>query len=197
MCLDKSKWTGSKVFSDTATGWGSGSCDSYLAVPTDSDTGVKVFSNFGFGAGKKRWADVSSSLDFTPSQRAVLKMEGFATNCCDGKTIVDHPGHAYSPSPTTTYHPGPAYSPSPSTTNVAEATLVDMVKRLQQEVESLRRQLAEPQKYLCEVATKFCAPGTKWIDGNCVATFDGIVSACENARPGWEWTCKGAQHCTT
>ena len=76
-------------------------------------------------------------------------------------------------------------------------TFVDLVHGLQQEVESLRKQLTEPQKYLCEVATKFCAPGTKWIDGKCVASFNGIVSACENARPGWEWTCKAAGHCMT
>ena len=89
MCLDKSKWTGSKTFSDSATGWGSGSCDSYIQVPTDSDTGVKVFNNFGFGAGKKRWADVSSCSNFTESQKNVIKMKGFTTECCDGKTILD------------------------------------------------------------------------------------------------------------
>ena len=87
--MDKSKYTGSKVFSDNAVGWGSGSCDSYLLVPTDSDTGQKTFSNFGFGAGKKRWADVSSCSNFTEKQRMVFKGEGFATNCCDGKTILD------------------------------------------------------------------------------------------------------------
>ena len=75
--------------------------------------------------------------------------------------------------------------------------LVDVVKRLQKEIENLQMQLAEPQKYMCEVATKFCAPGTKWIDGNCVATFDGIISACENERPGWEWTCRTDKRCTT
>ena len=70
-------------------GWNSASCDSYIESSTDSKTGVNTFSNFGFGAGKKRWADVSSCSNFTESQKNVIKMKGFTTECCDGKTILD------------------------------------------------------------------------------------------------------------
>ena len=41
----------------------------------------------------------------------------------------------------------------------------------------------------------FCGPGTKWIDGNCVSSYDGMKEACIKARPGWEWTCETSKVC--
>ena len=36
---------------------------------------------------------------------------------------------------------------------------------------------------------KFCGPGTNFINGSCVASYEGMLEACRHARPGYEWTC--------
>merc|ERR1711871_555508 len=61
---------------------------------------------------------------------------------------------------------------------------------------SLQKALTDSRKFLCEAATDFCGPGTKWIDGSCVSTFDGITEACKKSRPGWEWTCEPRESCS-
>jgi len=66
---------------------------------------------------------------------------------------------------------------------------------LKAELAALKNMMTNPRKYLCEAATDFCGPGTKWIDGNCVSSYDGMKEACIKARPGWEWTCETSKVC--
>jgi hypothetical protein len=73
------------------------------------------------------------------------------------------------------------------------ATECTDINALLNKVARLESMLSNP-KYLCESASDFCGPGTKWMNGNCVSTFDGILEACKKARPGWEWTCE-SQSC--
>ena len=66
VCLDRSQYTGSKSFTDSALGW-SGTCDQFISSAGDAN-GNRKFANFGFGSGKKLWADASSCSDFTEDQ---------------------------------------------------------------------------------------------------------------------------------
>jgi hypothetical protein len=34
-----------------------------------------------------------------------------------------------------------------------------------------------------------CSSGTVFKDGKCVATYDGLLQACKDARGDWGWTC--------
>ena len=89
VCLDRSQYTGSKSFTDSSIGWtGGGTCDQFISTSSD-ENGNKRFANFGFGSGKKLWADASSCSDFTEDQKSILKINSFATECCGGKTVLD------------------------------------------------------------------------------------------------------------
>ena len=88
MCLDRSQYTGSKSFTDSNIGWNGGTCDQFISTASD-ENGNKKFANFGFGSGKKLWADASSCSDFTEDQKFLLKINSFATECCGGKTVFD------------------------------------------------------------------------------------------------------------
>lgn len=57
------------------------------------------------------------------------------------------------------------------------------------ELKALRNTINNP-KYLCNSASEFCGPGSKFINGECVPSYDGMYDACKAGRPGWEWTCK-------
>ena len=87
MCLDRSQYTGSKSFTDSDLGW-SGTCDQFISSAGDN-SGNSHFANFGFGSGKKLWADASSCSDFTEAQKSIFKINSFATECCGGKTVLD------------------------------------------------------------------------------------------------------------
>ena len=84
VCLDRSQYTGSKSYTDSAIGWNGGSCDQTSLL--QATNGNKRFANFGFGSGKKLWADASSCSNFTENQKWLLNIDSFATECCGGKT---------------------------------------------------------------------------------------------------------------
>ena len=86
VCLDRSQYNGSKSFTDSNIGWNGGTCDQFISTSSD-ENGNKRFANFGFGSGKKLWADASSCSDFTEDQKWLLNIDSFATDCCGGKTV--------------------------------------------------------------------------------------------------------------
>ena len=52
--------------------------------------------------------------------------------------------------------------------------LLAKLTALENENAALQQKLAAPQKYLCEVASEFCGPGTKWMNGGCISSYDGM-----------------------
>ena len=76
----------------------------------------------------------------------------------------------------------------------SECVNLNELTNMKAELAALKNMMTNPRKYLCEAATDFCGPGTKWIDGNCVSSYDGMKEACIKARPGWEWTCESLSH---
>ena len=51
--------------------------------------------------------------------------------------------------------------------------------------------LAGGSKDECE-GERCCSSGTIFKDGKCVATYDGLLQACKDARGDWGWTCEAS-----
>ena len=52
----------------------------------------------------------------------------------------------------------------------------------------------ENQKQECS-QNNCCGEGTKWVNGICVATREGLIKACKDARGPFGWSCEEPSEC--